>query len=379
MPLDRAIFQEQFSHFKRRVGSQQRPQFTSFREGFTAEWEGYKEPLRERAIARLNLPSNSLAEVGQGEILERLIDSIEMSAAQGVAANNLVRWENRYGHAARSHRALLEARDDPAAVRRIEAWAVEFFGGVIPDAEAFDRFREIVGSKYDLLAYMFFLKDWDRYMPIAPETADRAFAALGVDLITRRKCSWNNYQQYNDTLQDVRAELTVASGLPNVRLIDAHSFCWLLVRPEVDRPDPPTKRMSEPKPVAMTDELWTESIRRMANVTLNTARNANGQQVMVTRKAKELRMGMSELSAYIAMLLAKQKGKCALTGILLPGENGDPQLLPSLDRIDSNGHYEKRNLQVVCKFINAWKNDTADSEFTRLLALVRNEESVEGG
>jgi hypothetical protein len=43
----------------------------------------------------------------------------------------------------------------------------------------------------------------------------------------------------------------------------------------------------------------------------------------------------------------------------------------SLDRIDSSGHYERRNLQVVCKFINQWKGATDNEEFKRLIALVR--------
>jgi len=44
-----------------------------------------------------------------------------------------------------------------------------------------------------------------------------------------------------------------------------------------------------------------------------------------------------------------------------------------LDRIDSSGHYELGNLQVVARFINFWKRDTEDFEFRRLLAVVRGE------
>lgn len=48
---------------------------------------------------------------------------------------------------------------------------------------------------------------------------------------------------------------------------------------------------------------------------------------------------------------------------------------PSLDRIDSDGHYEAGNLQVVCRFINFWKGASDDEEFRRLLELVRGIES----
>ena len=87
-------------------------------------------------------------------------------------------------------------------------------------------------------------------------------------------------------------------------------------------------------------------------------------------------MNPQSLQLHIASLLERQENKCALTGIPLQfrGEQTDQQLLPSLDRIDSARHYEEGNLQVVCRFINFWKSDSADQEFRRLLALVRGDE-----
>jgi hypothetical protein len=46
----------------------------------------------------------------------------------------------------------------------------------------------------------------------------------------------------------------------------------------------------------------------------------------------------------------------------------------SLDRIDSAGHYETGNLQVVCQFINFWKSDSDNTELQRLLMMVRGVE-----
>ncbi len=56
------------------------------------------------------------------------------------------------------------------------------------------------------------------------------------------------------------------------------------------------------------------------------------------------------------------------------GEHTDENLLPSLDRKDSSGHYERENLQVVCRFVNFWKSDSDNEEFKRLLMLVRGVE-----
>ena len=67
-------------------------------------------------------------------------------------------------------------------------------------------------------------------------------------------------------------------------------------------------------------------------------------------------------------LLKDQEGLCAITGLRLgyDGDCDDKEVLASLDRIDSDGHYEVGNLQVVCRFVNRWKNDAADMEFRRL-------------
>ncbi|MEZ4234398.1 MAG: hypothetical protein R3B89_34810, partial [Polyangiaceae bacterium] len=54
----------------------------------------------------------------------------------------------------------------------------------------------------------------------------------------------------------------------------------------------------------------------------------------------------------------------------------DPALTYSLDRIDSDGHYERDNLQVVCRFVNKWKSNSKDEEFRRLLRIVREHTEV---
>ena len=90
-------------------------------------------------------------------------------------------------------------------------------------------------------------------------------------------------------------------------------------------------------------------------------------------------MTSEELEKLIASLLDIQDDRCALTGIRLQfhGPEADKNLLPSLDRIDSDGHYEAGNLQVVCQFISFWKGDCDNEEFKHLLMLVRGVEAGE--
>lgn len=49
---------------------------------------------------------------------------------------------------------------------------------------------------------------------------------LGVEFITSKKCSWQNYSIYDSLLLQVRSLLS--EKLNDVSLLDAHSFAWML-------------------------------------------------------------------------------------------------------------------------------------------------------
>jgi hypothetical protein len=379
MTISREIFEVQFNQFRDLVQRYSGREFVSFSEGTPHEWESYKPKIRETALNILQAGHWEDHEIGSGQILEQVIDAIEISNSQTRLRNNLVRWENRYGHANRSHRALLDAREDTSAVLQFESWFVSFYQNQVEDGDAFDQFTELAGKRYDLIAYLFFLRDMDRFMPIAPTHFDQAFELLGLDLITAHKCSWDNYLKFNGALVDVQNALRDQAGLSDVRLIDAHSFCWMLVdlEKEIERGSSarPSVGPNQKEPGKIYDSR-AKSVYEMADSTENTVKHAQGQTVHQTVKIKNLKMSRLELEGYITDLLVKQENKCALTGIPLQyrGEQNDDQLLPSLDRIDSDGHYDKGNLQVVCRFINFWKSSSPDDEFRRLLSLVRGEE-----
>lgn len=116
-----------------------------------------------------------------------------------------------------------------------------------------------------------------------------------------------------------------------------------------------------------------KSIAEMAMNARDTAARSNGQQELRTVKNKEVRFGLLEFEAYIGALLDAQDGLCAVSGLKLQfrGEHDDQELLCSLDRIESDGHYEAGNLQIVCRFINRWKSNSDDAEFRRLMKLVQ--------
>ena len=375
--IDHDAFRGVFDRFSELVKAKSGHPFRSFDEGLAAVWESYKPRLRDHALGMLRPGDWVEDEIGSGAIVGRTVEAIEIQ--DGHLTNNLVFWQNRFGHANRDHRALLEAESDPARRGVLEALLYGLYRGGADEGVAFDELRDATGTKYPLLAYLFFLKDVDRFMPIQPTGFDRAFHALGIGFTTLRQCSWANYAEFNATLDGLRPLIADAAGLDNVRLVDAHSFCWMfseLLKQEV-------KGTLERAP-GRRDEGRVLGGREKSVVTMryaveDTVRNARGQTVERKVKNKELRMNAAALERLLASLLDLQCNCCALTGIPFHfhGPGTDSNLLPSVDRIDSDGHYETGNIQIVCRFVNFWKSDTDDEEFRRLLMLVRGEEAPE--
>lgn len=114
---------------------------------------------------------------------------------------------------------------------------------------------------------------------------------------------------------------------------------------------------------------------RMADMAYQTTSQANGQAVEHTLKNKGMGFGSKEeLQAYIQTIIENQDRHCALTDLPInfSGSEGDPEMRASLDRIDSNGHYATGNLQIVCKFANRWKGADENTEFQRIISVLKD-------
>ena len=124
---------------------------------------------------------------------------------------------------------------------------------------------------------------------------------------------------------------------------------------------------------AISYDAKKKAVYRMVATAFNTVANGNGQQVLRTAKEKNTDFHAPAMEKYVSALIDDQARLCAITGIRLQfdGEEDDAELLCSLDRIDSAGHYVAGNLQVVCRFVNRWKGAGADAEFRRLMTLVK--------
>jgi hypothetical protein len=119
----------------------------------------------------------------------------------------------------------------------------------------------------------------------------------------------------------------------------------------------------------LAEDPWARTITDMIDSIKGAVSGSNREVVRLT-KNKELRLTPAELETLLSEMLVRQDYCCALTGISMVS-HGNSNLRPSADRIDSNGHYEATNLQIVCRFINFWKRDQDNDECKRLIALVR--------
>lgn len=116
---------------------------------------------------------------------------------------------------------------------------------------------------------------------------------------------------------------------------------------------------------------WQKTIWRMVNTAIQTCEQSGKETSKTTKTKKFLFSSAAECEKYVNELRVEQDGICALTGIPLDSDDNsnNSEFSSSLDRIDSNGHYEIGNLQLVCKFANRWKSNDDNDVF---LSLIRS-------
>jgi len=172
----------------------------------TLKHENYKYDILKDAKNQLLLNTWKENDIGSGTILRNVKNAIN------VKSNNLIDWRKK---------------DDfkkLKANRETEKFLFDFFKSKIKDEFAFNNFMEI-GFSYQLIAYLFFIKNYQRYMPISQEKFDEIFDSVNIDFKTSHNCSWENYLEFNDIIKQFRKQLS--QKYKAASLLDAHSFLWI--------------------------------------------------------------------------------------------------------------------------------------------------------
>ncbi|MBR3099901.1 MAG: HNH endonuclease [Clostridia bacterium] len=95
------------------------------------------------------------------------------------------------------------------------------------DSVAFEEIVSAIGGNYDVLGFLFFLKDPNQYMPIRSDMFEERLRLLGIDAHLSHNCTWKSYQQYNGWIKEIYQYLQKYMN-SSVQLIDAHSFLWVV-------------------------------------------------------------------------------------------------------------------------------------------------------
>lgn len=365
--LEQTNFIERFASFKADIKRLSGDRFTSFQSGLAEKWEGYKPVIRGIARHRLDFEHWVAKDVGTGRIFEKAIHAIEIRESQEIH-NNLVAWEPRPHQPSETDR-LKGDLTSKVDMQKFERLVYSLFNQALPPEGFIGGLVDLLGRRYSLIAYLLYVFDDQNFMPIAPTTFDTAFSELGLTLRMSGKCSWENYSAYNEAIRKVQAALMTWSALPDVRLIDAHSFLWLMVRVPKKIEQQVSQGLRKP------DDLKWEMIE-VGQAIFSRVASANGQSELRIVKNKEL-VGFSSdqaLYSFLEDLWHKQSGLCALTGLqmqLKRVQGSGNELLRSVDRICSDGQYSPDNIQWTCWFANRWKGTQDDAGFKRLLNLVR--------
>ena len=220
--IDRYLFEEHWGAFVDFVERKSGMQFESFAANpYIRSEEGFKFEASKAGNEALDYSSWKRSSFGTGQILQAVLRAIELPA------NKLVPWYPRYGVEGLPQLPLYDALAHEEPCRQVEVCLFRLYRES-RHREAFESLVEIVGN-YRLIAYLLFLKDSTRFLPIAPRAFEQSFRCLGIDFSASGKCSWVNYQEYNGILLELWGLLSEQLDC-EVQPLDAHSFAWIIAR-----------------------------------------------------------------------------------------------------------------------------------------------------
>ncbi len=213
--INEKTFENALSEFKNIVEKDTNENLIEFKtNGFIDKHENYKYAVLEQAKNSLLTKTWKEDEIGNGRILKSVKDSIQTNVIYNYEThqNNLIDWRKK------DNFSKLKAN------KKNEKLLFEFFKSKITDGKAFDQFSELEFS-YQLIAYLFFIKNSQKYLPISQTRFDLIFSSLNIALKTTHNLSWANYQEFVGIIKQFQNYLkTKFSG---IELLDAHSFLWI--------------------------------------------------------------------------------------------------------------------------------------------------------
>lgn len=206
-----------FDNFINFVSSKDKIPFSDFKTSqYINTAENYKYSVYEEARENLGQKWWKPEDIGSGKIQNAVSSAIKTRVIHDFQAvdNNLVNWRKK------------DVFSKIAKNKKLETTLFNFYKSKISNQSAFEALIDEQLS-YQFIAYLFFIKDRNQFLPISQTKFDEIFEILGiVDFKTSHNLSWDNYTTYIDIIKQVRNFLKTKDN--NITLLDTHSFLWII-------------------------------------------------------------------------------------------------------------------------------------------------------
>lgn len=200
----------------------QRDGYISFVDGNTVlgREENYKAKIAVKAYDVLEYAKWKESWIGRnGEITARVLKAMNR-AGNLVNRNQQIRFANRLDPSRKEYRQNAERA----------LYDIYKSQGPEQEATAFAQAKETFGGYYDTIAYLWFIKDGSRFLPVSPGNFEKSLTSIGIDYKLSNSCSWDNYNGFIEIVREIQGVMKDVAALEGVdiRLIDAHSFLWVI-------------------------------------------------------------------------------------------------------------------------------------------------------
>lgn len=185
---------------------------------FISREEGYKERIAFNARKEMDV----LFAGGRNKPTTKQVLSLIKDFLSPNFRENLIAWRNA-DTAIKQLQADIDLNNESAA---------DVFRSLVcdeNDSATFFRVSKYFGNKFDLVAYLFFLKNHRSYLPLRSSIFDDIFSDYAIETPKLRgNVDWETYISFIDTVKKVQGELKDRYPDIDISLLDAHSFIWIL-------------------------------------------------------------------------------------------------------------------------------------------------------
>lgn len=217
MTINTDILERNFLAFSDFIKNQDGQPFKTFADSkFIDNRENYKYSVYKEARENLGNKWWKPEDIGTGKIQKAVSSAIQTRVNHNyqMVDNNLVDWRKK------------DDFNKLPKKKSLESLLFDFYKSKRKDSDCFQDFID-EGLSYQFIAYLYFIKDYQRFMPISQSRFDSIFEILGVDdYKTSGNASWENYASYLDLIKQTRDFLRTKDK--NTTLLDAHTFLWIL-------------------------------------------------------------------------------------------------------------------------------------------------------